>query len=78
MFLDAVDDLLSSINKFKSQAIKPRFWHMINRPFVDKLEISIHRGIFSSTMCAMALVDHSREFNKKYEIGGYEEEVKDF
>ena len=78
IFLDAVRDLVTSISKFKTQSSKPDFWHMINRPFVDKLEISIQRGILSSTMCAMALVDHSREFNKKYEIDGYEGEVKTY
>ncbi len=78
IFLSAVEDLLSSINKFKSQSVRPEFWHMINRPFADKLEVSVQRGILSSTMCAMALVDHCREFNKEYKIDGYEGEIKKY
>ena len=76
IFLGAVDDLLTSINRFKSQSVRPQFWHMINRPFADELEISVQRGILSSTMCAMALVDHCLEFNKKYAIDGYESEIR--
>lgn len=72
IFLGAVDDLLFSINKFKSQSVRTGFWHMRNRPFVDELEISVQRGLLSSTMCAMALVDHCRKFHEKYEIDGYE------
>jgi hypothetical protein len=40
-----------------------------------KLEVSVQRGILSSTMCAMALVDHCRKFHKKYEIDGYSNEI---
>jgi len=78
IFLSAVDDLLFSINKFKSQSVRPEFWHMINRPFVDKLEVSVQRGILSSTMCAMALVDHCCEFHKEYKIDGYEDEIEKY
>lgn len=76
IFLDAVDDLLTSINRFKSQSVRPEFWNMINRPFVDELEVSVQRGIMSSTMCAMAIVDHCRKFNKKYPIDEYENEIR--
>lgn len=78
IFLSAVEDLLSSINKFKSQSVRPEFWHAINRPFADKLEVSVQRGILSSTICAMALVDHCREFYKVYKIDGYENEIKNY
>ena len=76
IFLSAVDDLLSSINKFKSQSVRPDFWHIINRPFADELEVSVQRGLLSTTMCAMALVDHCREFYKEYEIDGYMSEIE--
>ena len=78
IFFSAVEDLLSSINKFKSQSVRPDFWHLINRPFADELEVSIQRGILSSTMCAMALVDHCREFYKEYKIDGYESEIQKY
>lgn len=78
IFLDAIDDLISSINKFKFESAHSEFWHKTNRPFADKLEISIQRGILSSAMCAMALVDHSRVFKKKYPnpINEYENKIK--
>ncbi len=78
IFLGAVDDLMSSINRFKYQSLKPDFWHMVNRPFADELEVSVQRGILSSTMCAMALVDHCRIFNNKYKIFGYEVEIEKY
>ncbi len=76
IFLDAVEDLISSINKFKYDSAHADFWTITNKPFTDKIEVTIQRGIISSSMCAMALVDHSREFNKKYPVTGYEEQIK--
>jgi len=76
IFVSAVDDLLSSINKFKSQSVRPDFWHITNRPFAAELEVSVQRGILSSTLCAMALVDYCREFYKVYEIDGYNSEIE--
>jgi hypothetical protein len=74
IFISAVEDLQTSINNFKYQSGKPNFWHTINRPFAEKLEVSVHRGILSSTLCAMALVDHCRIFHNEYKIDGYEDE----
>ena len=76
IFLDAVDDLISSINKFKYDSAHADFWTITNKPFTDKIEVTIQRGIISSSMCAMALVDHSREFNKKYPVNGYEDQIR--
>ncbi|MDO8843834.1 hypothetical protein [Methylicorpusculum sp.] len=76
IFLDAVDDLISSINKFKYDSAHTDFWTIANKPFTDKIEVTIQRGIISSSMCAMALVDHSREFNKKYPVNGYEDQIR--
>lgn len=78
IFLDAVDDLTASINRFKFKSIHPEFWHKTNRLFADRTEISIQRGILSSTMCAMALVDHSREFNRRYPVDRYEDQVENY
>ncbi|MBI5683124.1 MAG: hypothetical protein HZC45_08190 [Deltaproteobacteria bacterium] len=78
IFLNAIDDLITSINKFKYESAHPVFWHKINRPFADKIEVTIQRGILSSDICAMALVEHSRKFNKKYPVAGYEREIKRF
>lgn len=77
MFLNAADDLISSINKFKSESSHPDLWYKPNRLFADKIELSIQRGIISSAMCALALVDHSRRFNKKYPVDGYTLKVKE-
>lgn len=78
IFIDAVNDLISAINKFKFESSHPEFWHQTNRPFADKIEVSIQRGILSSAMCAMALVDHSRAFFKKYPVNEYEAQVKNY
>lgn len=75
IFLDAVNDLIASINNFKHQSTHPDFWYKSNRLLADKLEITIQRGILSSAMCGLALVDHSREFSKNYPIEGYESKI---
>lgn len=75
IFVDAINDLISSINNFKFESAHPEFWHKANRSHSDRIEVTIQRGILCSAMCAMALVDHSREFSKKYPIPGYEDEV---
>ncbi|MCK4820787.1 hypothetical protein KA005_33790 [bacterium] len=76
IFLDAVEDLISSINMFKADSIRPGFWHRPNRAFVDSLEIRIQRGISSSASCAMALVDHARNFSEKYHVPNYKDTIK--
>ena len=59
IFLDATNDLLSSINLFKSESERPNFGNRTCRESYETLVIRIQRGIFSATMAAMALVDHS-------------------
>lgn len=76
IFLGAVEDLFLSIGKFKTHAVRPQFWHTTNRSIADELEISVQRGILSSTLCAMALVEHCRKFNEEFKIDGYGRETK--
>jgi hypothetical protein len=72
VFLNAVADLISSINRFKGESARPGFWNRPYRQFVEELEITIQRGIASSAMCAIALVDHTRRFSSNYTIPCYE------
>jgi hypothetical protein len=78
VFLNAVADLISSINRFKGESARPGFWNRPYRQFVEKLEITIQRGIASSEMCAMALVDHTREFSKSYPIPDYDSKINHY
>jgi hypothetical protein len=78
IFLDSVDELIWSINKFKFLSLQPKFWYKKDRPFADKIEISIQRGILSSSMCAMSLVAHTRKYSKKHPVKGYETKIKEF
>lgn len=78
VFLNAVADLISSINRFKGESAKPGFWNRPYRQFVEELEIAIQRGIASSAMCAMALVDHTREFSKSHTIPDYDSQIKHY
>lgn len=77
IFLDATYDLLSSINSFKGESERPDFWNRTRRADFEILELRIQRGVFSATMAAMALVDHSRIFAGKYPIELYHEKVKE-
>jgi hypothetical protein len=77
IFLDAIYDLLSSINSFKGESERPDFWNRTRRADFERLELRIQRGVFSATMAAMALVDHSRIFAGKYPVKLYDEEVKE-
>jgi hypothetical protein len=77
VFLDATYDLLSSINLFKGESERPDFWNRTRRPDLERLELRIQRGVFSATMAAMALVDHSRIFATDYPVGRYQEKVKE-
>lgn len=78
VFLNAVGDLISSINRFKGESARPGFWNRPYRQFVEELEITIQRGIASSAMCAIALVDHTRRFSNTYTIPGYESKKKHY
>jgi hypothetical protein len=77
IFLDATYDLLSSINSFKGESERPDFWNRTRRSNFESLELHIQRGVFSATMAAMALVDHSRIFADKYPVELYHEKVKE-
>lgn len=78
VFLDATYDLLASINSFKGESEKPDFWNRTRRADFERLELRIQRGIFSATMAAMALVDHSRIFANNYPVELYREKVKEY
>ncbi len=77
VFLDATYDLLSSINVFKGESERPNFWNRPGRMNIKKMELRIQRGVFSATMAAMALVDHSRIFANNYPIEHYQERIKE-
>jgi hypothetical protein len=77
VLLDATYDLLSSINLFKGESERADFWNKPRRTDLERLELRIQRGIFSATMAAMALVDHSRTFIKNYPVEHYHETIKE-
>jgi len=78
VFLDATYDLLASINSFKGESERPALWNRTRRADFERLELRIQRGIFSATMAAMALVDHSRIFANNYPVELYQEKVKEY
>lgn len=78
VFLNSVADLIASINRFKGESAKPSFWHRPQRQFVEELKISIQRGVASSAMCAMTLVDHARRFSKHHPIAEYDNKVSQY
>jgi hypothetical protein len=59
-------DLLDVINDFAHQTTKNGFWNRLNRPQEELYTRKVKKYIFCTTSAAMALVDHSRNFNKKY------------
>ena len=73
LYLNSVEEFRSSISVFKGNALRQGFWNRSNDPLREKLEASIQRGLFCSSMSALALVDHARRFSKKYPVKGYEE-----
>lgn len=75
IFIDATEDLITSINIFKGEEEKPNFWDRPQRQQFDKFERKINRGIFSSITAAMALVDHSRKFSEKYPVESYQNKI---
>ena len=77
VFLDASHDLLSSINLFKSDSERPDFWNRPRRMDFEKLEVHIQRGVFSTTMAAMALVDHTRIFSNDFPVEHYQKKVNE-
>ena len=77
VFLDATYDLFSSINLFKSESENPDFWNRPRRIDLERLEVRIQRGIFSATMAAMALVDHTRIFSNHFPVEHYQERVNE-
>lgn len=78
IFLDATCDLLSSINSFKGESERPDFWNRTRRSDFESLELRIQRGVFSATMAAMALKDHTTIFARKYPVELYHEKVKEY
>jgi hypothetical protein len=77
IFLDATYDLLSSVNHFKSESENPDFWNRPRRIDFERLEVRIQRGIFSATMAAMALVDHTRIASKRFAVEHYQERINE-
>ena len=77
VFLDATYDLLVSINSFKSESERLDFWNRAKIADFERLELRIQRGVFSATMAAKALVDHSSIFAGKYPVELYHEKVEE-
>lgn len=77
VFLDATYDLLSSINLFKSESENPDFWNRSRRIDSERLKVRIQRGIFSATMAAMALVDHTKIFSNHFPVEQYQEKINE-
>lgn len=73
IFIDSVDDLLDSISTFKGMVDRPSFWERTRRQEFERLQTKIQRGIFSSSMSAMALVDHTRRFAEQHPVDAYDE-----
>lgn len=74
VFMDSIDDLRSSVSLFKGKAIRPGFWDRPTDELRQKLQTNVHRGLFCSSMAAMALVDHTRSFVAAYPVSDYERE----
>lgn len=73
LFLNSVEDFRKSISEFQGNALRPGFWDRPNDTPREKLETTIQRGLFCSSMAALALVDHTRRFVRSYPIDGYED-----
>ncbi len=77
IFIDSIEDLLGSISTFKGKTEMPDFWDRTRRQEKDLLTTKIQRGVFCSSVSAMALVDHTRVFTKEIEIKGCPEKIRD-
>ena len=75
IFLDSIEDLFFSINSFRKNSEKANFWYPSNEACLERLERKINRGVFSSTLAAMSLVDRTRIFSNEYSIEGYQKRV---
>jgi hypothetical protein len=78
VFKNSVEETIASINKFKGDSSRPDFWNRPSRQIVDDLEISIQRGILSSSACAFSLVDHTRIFSRSYNIPNYDDKINEY
>ena len=71
IFSNSVDELLASIELFKSYEDRGKNWKNGNNSIINFVEMNIQRGIYSSCALAMALVDHYRKLDKFLSIVGY-------
>lgn len=74
MFSDCVNDLLNSVEQFRSQSCNPEFWRRPAKFLLQQRERAVRKGLFTAAISAMALVDHSRRITEcKIHVPGYEE-----
>lgn len=77
IFIDSIEDLLGTISTFKGKTDRPDFWYRTTRQEREHLTTKIQRGIFCSSVSAMALVDHTRVFTKEIDVKGCLEKIRD-
>lgn len=75
IFRDSVRELLESIRLFQTGSASKQYWGRPNQKRLQKLELSIRRGVFVSATSAMALVEHSRNAARAFSVPGYHDQV---
>lgn len=77
IFTDSILDLFHTIGLFRKESQSQEFWMRPKREHFDKLELHIRRGVFSTAMSAMLLVDISRNIVNNFEPFGYHKYKKE-
>lgn len=77
IFNNSVEDLVLSIDIFRKESKSSVFWTRPMRKRVNKLELAVRRGVFSSATAAIALVKCYRDINKAIPIDGYKRKADD-
>lgn len=75
IFVDAVFDLLESIDAFHRDAQTREFWTPSAQQRFKKRLLIIQRGIFCTSTSAMALVEQSRQTYDRFQVKQYQERV---
>lgn len=66
----AIDDLLEGFNRFAHRSQYREFWLRINEDSRDEYTKNIKRYLFNASSALSALVDHTRNFTRKYPVPG--------
>jgi len=77
IFKNSVEDLELSIDVFRKESKSSVFWTRPIRKRVDKLELAVRRGVFSSATAAIALVNCSKSINNVNPIDDYKRKIND-